>query len=102
MSNHVHLLLKVEKEDIDLIIKRIASSYVYWYNWKYKRNGHLFQDRFKSEPVENDSYFLTMCATNLYTKTLLRRVCVRVLTDTILAVIVNMLKKPIWSIQSFV
>ena len=60
MSNHVHLLLKVEKEDIDLFIKRIASSYVYWYNWKYKRNGHLFQDRFKSEPVENDSYFLTV------------------------------------------
>lgn len=60
MSNHVHLLLKVEKEDIDLIIKRIASSYVYWYNLKYKRNGHLFQDRFKSEPVENDSYFLTV------------------------------------------
>ena len=60
MSNHVHLLLKVEKEDIDLIIKRVASSYVYWYNWKYKRNGHLFQDRFKSEPVENDSYFLTV------------------------------------------
>ncbi len=60
MSNHVHLLLKVEKEDIDLIIKRIASSYVYWYNWKYKRKGHLFQDRFKSEPVEDDSYFLTI------------------------------------------
>ena len=60
MSNHVHLLLKVEKEDIDLIIKRIASSYVYWYNWKYKRNGHLFQDRFKSEPVEDDAYFLTV------------------------------------------
>lgn len=60
MSNHVHLLLKIEKEDIDLIIKRIASSYVYWYNWKYKRNGHLFQDRFKSEPVENDEYFLTV------------------------------------------
>lgn len=53
MSNHVHLLLKVEKEDLDLIIKRIAGSYVYWYNWKYHRRGHLFQDRFKSEPVED-------------------------------------------------
>ena len=60
MSNHVHLLLKVEKEDIDLIVKRIASSYVYWYNWKYKRKGHLFQDRFKSEPVEDNSYFLAV------------------------------------------
>lgn len=60
MSNHIHLLLKVEKEDLDLIVKRIAGSYVYWYNWKYKRRGHLFQDRFKSEPIEDDSYFLTV------------------------------------------
>ena len=60
MSNHIHLLLRVEKEYLDLIIKRIAGSYVYWYNWKYKRNGHLFQDRFKSEPVEDDAYFLTV------------------------------------------
>ena len=60
MSNHIHILLKAEKEDIDVIMKRIAGSYVYWYNWKYYRKGHLFQDRFKSEPVENDSYFLTV------------------------------------------
>ena len=60
MSNHIHILLKVEKEDLDLIMKRIAGSYVYWYNWKYYRKGHLFQDRFKSEPVEDDEYFLTV------------------------------------------
>ena len=58
MGNHVHLLLKEGKEDLTLVIKRIAGSYVYWYNWKYQRSGHLFQDRFKSEPVENDEYFL--------------------------------------------
>ena len=60
MSNHIHVLLKVEKENLDLILKRIAGSYVYWYNWKYRRNGHLFQDRFKSEPVDDDSYFFTV------------------------------------------
>ena len=60
MSNHIHLLLKVEKENLDLIIKRIASSYVYWYNWKYHRSGHLFHDRFKSEPVEDDAYFFSV------------------------------------------
>ena len=58
MSNHVHLLIKVGQEDSDL--KRIAGSYVYWYNWKYARTGHLFQDRFKSEPVDGDEYFLTV------------------------------------------
>lgn len=60
MSNHIHILLKVEKEDLEQIMKRIAGSYVYWYNWKYYRKGHLFQDRFKSEPVEDDEYFLTV------------------------------------------
>ncbi len=59
MSNHIHLIIKEEQEDIDLIIKRIAGSYVYWYNWKYYRKGHLFQDRFKSEPIEDEKYLLT-------------------------------------------
>ena len=59
MGNHVHLLIKEEREELGQIIKRIGSRYVYWYNWKYKRSGHLFQDRFKSEVVESDAYFLT-------------------------------------------
>jgi len=58
MSNHIHILIKTGKEDIDVIMKRIAGSYVYWYNWKYYRKGHLFQDRFKSEPVDDNEYFL--------------------------------------------
>ena len=60
MGNHIHLLLKEGREDLTQIFKRIAGSYVYWYNWKYHRCGHLFQDRFKSEPVETDEYFLTV------------------------------------------
>ena len=60
MGNHLHMLLKEGKEDLTLMLKRIAGSYVYWYNWKYHRTGHLFQDRFKSEPVEDDSYFFTV------------------------------------------
>lgn len=54
------MLIKAEKEEPDLIMKRIACNYVYWYNSKYYRNGHLFQDRFRSEPVETDKYFLTV------------------------------------------
>ncbi len=59
MGNHVHLLLKVGEEPLEQVMRRICGSYVYWYNWKYQRIGNLFQDRFKSEPIENDSYFLT-------------------------------------------
>mgnify|MGYP000862516675 CR=1 FL=1 len=59
MSNHVYLLLTETEEPISVAIKRICSSYVYWYNWKYGRCGHLFQERYKSETVENDAYLLT-------------------------------------------
>ena len=60
MTNHIHILIKVEQEDIDLVMKRIAGSFVYWYNLKYRRKGHLFQERFKSEAVEDNNYFLTV------------------------------------------
>lgn len=60
MENHVHLLIKEGKEPIELIFKRIGNRFVYWYNTKYKRLGHLFQDRYRSEPVETDEFFLTV------------------------------------------
>ncbi|MBP3360654.1 MAG: transposase [Clostridia bacterium] len=60
MKNHAHILLKTGKEDLSMILKRISGSYVYWYNLKYGRVGHLFQDRFRSEPVDDDTYFLTV------------------------------------------
>jgi len=60
MSNHVHLLLKETDETISQIIKRIASRYVWWFNKKYSRCGHLFQERYKSETVDDDKYFVTV------------------------------------------
>ena len=60
MGNHVHLLLQEGKEPLNLIFKRIGCRFVYWYNLKYQRVGHLFQDRYKSEAVEEDTYFLTV------------------------------------------
>ena len=58
MPNLIHLLIKEKEESLSTIIKRIGCSYVYWYNIKYTRVGHLFQDRYKSEPVQTDEYFL--------------------------------------------
>ena len=60
MGNHIHLLIKIESEGLDLVMKRIAGSYAYWFNRKYNRSGHLFQDRYKSEAVDNEKYFLTV------------------------------------------
>ncbi len=60
MGNHAHLLIKEGREALPHAMKRIGTSYVSWYNWQYNRKGHLFQDRYKSEPVEDDVYFLTV------------------------------------------
>lgn len=61
MRNHVHLLLREENEiSISQVMQRIGVSYVQWYNTKYERVGHLFQDRFLSVPIETDNQFLAV------------------------------------------
>ena len=57
MGNHLHVLLKEDNEPLETVMRRICGSYVLWYNKKYDRVGYLFQDRFKSEPVEDEIYF---------------------------------------------
>jgi len=58
MDNHVHLLMWEGKEILQRSMKRVAVSYVHYFNKKYKRTGHLFQDRYRSEAVEDDAYVL--------------------------------------------
>lgn len=60
MTNHVHLLIKEKGEDTSRVMKRIGTSYAFWYNSKYARVGHLFQDRYKSEGIDNDAYLLSV------------------------------------------
>ena len=60
MGNHIHLLLKEGAESLEQIFKRVCGKFVYWYNAKYQRSGHLFQDRFKSEPIDTQEYLQTV------------------------------------------
>ena len=60
MSNHIHLLLEPLDEALDMIFRRIGTRYAVWYNRKYQRAGHLFQDRFRSENVSTVQYYQTV------------------------------------------
>lgn len=60
MSNHCHLLIHTSENNLGEIMKIIAGGYAFWYNHKYARTGHLFQDRYKSEPVDSQAYYLTV------------------------------------------
>jgi REP element-mobilizing transposase RayT len=59
MDNHVHLLLNEGNDEISRIMKSVNISYVYYFNKKYGRVGHLFQDRFKSEAIDTDEYLMS-------------------------------------------
>ena len=56
MDNHVHLLINDNGNDISKLMKSINVSYVSYFNRVYKRFGHLFQDRFRSEIIDEDPY----------------------------------------------
>ncbi|NPV72564.1 MAG: transposase [Pelotomaculum sp.] len=58
MENHVHLIIGEGDESVSKIMQRINTSYAYYFNKKYQRTGHLFQDRFKSQAIESDDYLL--------------------------------------------
>ena len=61
MPNHVHLLVKEQSEVlISDAMKSISVAYAYYFNHKYEHLGHLFQDRFRSEVVNNFEYFITL------------------------------------------
>ncbi len=59
MPNHYHLLLEIEyPEKLSKMMAGIARSYVHYYQKNYNVGGHIWQGRFKSQPVEKEAYLL--------------------------------------------
>lgn len=63
MSNHFHILIKQENNiPISRLIQNLATSYAKYFNKKYNKIGHVWQDRFKYKPIRQDSYLLWLSA----------------------------------------
>ena len=60
MGNHVHLLLHAPISRIANCMKSLCGRYAQTYNRQHGRVGHLFQERFKSEPVEDEAYLISV------------------------------------------
>lgn len=60
MDNHAHFIIYANGADISKIMHGINQSYAQYFNRKYGRHGHLFQDRFKSVIVNNEKYIITL------------------------------------------
>lgn len=58
MSNHVHLLLEDAEGRLGEVMKSVLTGYAQRFNKLGDRVGHVFQQRFKSQPIEDEGYLL--------------------------------------------
>lgn len=60
MDNHYHILLETTSQNLSLFMRQINANYAIYFNKKYKRNGHLWQGRYKSWYIVDESYLYSL------------------------------------------
>lgn len=60
MPNHLHLLVRSGNLPISHSMRRLLTGYAVVFNRRHRRSGHLFQNRYKSIVVEEESYLLEL------------------------------------------
>lgn len=58
MDNHVHLIIDDSHDRLSTVMYRIGMKYAMYFNNRHQREGHLFEGRFKSSPIESDEYLV--------------------------------------------
>ena len=61
MNNHVHMIIRIKEDFLSNAMKSLAVRYSFYFNRKFDRRGHLFENRFVSKKIENLDYFLNVC-----------------------------------------
>lgn len=61
MNNHVHMIIYDKYDELPKIMQSIAIRYSIYFNKKYNRVGHLFQNRYLSKEIEDREYLKTAC-----------------------------------------
>ena len=63
LPNHFHLLIRQNKDvSVGKFMLKVATSYSMYFNKKYDKVGHVFQDEFKQKVIDSDSYLKWLCA----------------------------------------
>lgn len=58
MSNHIHMLIKIQIENLSKLANSISTPYAHFYNLKYCRTGSLFESRFGSVPIMTTQQYM--------------------------------------------
>jgi putative transposase len=60
LTNHFHLLLRPRTTKLSSFMRRLLTGYAVVFNHRHNRNGHLFQNRYKSIVCQEDAYLLEL------------------------------------------
>ncbi|MDD7465466.1 MAG: transposase [Actinomycetaceae bacterium] len=60
MLDHLHLLVKSGEDRPSKFMQKLQELYTRHFNNQHKREGSLFQPRFRSKAVDDDKYFLSV------------------------------------------
>jgi len=60
LPNHFHLLCKTRNQPLSMSMRKLLTGYAVNLNKRYKRHGHLFQNRYKSIVCQEDTYLLEL------------------------------------------
>ena len=63
MTNHIHFIINPgdEMDNLGKLMKRLAGKQTRYVNRLEKRTGSLWEGRYKSSPIETDTYLLACC-----------------------------------------
>jgi REP element-mobilizing transposase RayT len=56
MTNHFHLMLETPQPTLSDGMRWLLGTYACWFNLRHGLTGHLFGERFRSNPVEKETY----------------------------------------------
>jgi putative transposase len=60
IPNHFHLLLRTGTDPLSSVLKRLLTGYAVGFNMRHNRQGHLFQNRYKSILCQEEPYLLEL------------------------------------------
>ena len=60
MPNHFHLVVETPSPTLSAGLQWLNGTYAQWFNWRHRKDGHLFQGRFHSVLVETDPHLLEL------------------------------------------
>ncbi len=57
MGNHLHLLLRTPRPNLGAGMQSFLSGYAIWAGRRWRRPGHVFQGRYRTEMIEDESHY---------------------------------------------